>query len=427
LEEAVQNGPGTAILLILLLPFVWALPAALMTAELSSAIPAEGGYYVWVRRAMGPFWGFLCGWWTWVYTWVDVAIYPVMFATYVQTLLKLFGFGAAMDGNPLLKWGIGMAMILPLTLLNIRGIKVVGQTAIAFSVAMLAPFVVLIALGLPKLLADPSAAVTPRFVGESPGQAFTAGLLLVMWNYLGWDSMSTVAGEVDNPKRSFPRALLIGVPLVTLTYLLPVLVGIPVLRDPAAWEEGAWTEVARLIGGSPLAIAVALGGVISAAGLFSSTLLAGSRVPFVIAEDRVLPSGLTRLHPNYGTPWVAILVSSVFYSIFSFGNLQQLAEVDVIVYSAGLILESIALLILRYREPELPRPYRIPGGWTGAVLVAIVPKVILVLAMWDALRPGAENRGTTILFTSLALLSGPAMWVGRGLWRTPHCRAEQPA
>src|SRR6185436_1385404 len=79
LESLMQSGPGMAILLILITPFIWAAPAALMTAELASAIPTEGGYYVWVKRCMGPFWSFVCGWWTWVYSWVDVAIYPVLF------------------------------------------------------------------------------------------------------------------------------------------------------------------------------------------------------------------------------------------------------------------------------------------------------------------------------------------------------------
>ncbi|AIE85050.1 amino acid transporter [Fimbriimonas ginsengisoli Gsoil 348] len=424
LEEVVKSGPGMAIFLILLMPLVWAIPAALMTAELTSAIPAEGGYYVWVRRAMGPFWGFLCGWWTWVYTWVDVAIYPVMFATYVQTLLRLFGYGAAFDDRPWLRWGVGMAIIVPLTWLNIRGVKVVGKTAVGFFALLLIPFVILVALGLPAFLSHPETAITPRYVGKSAYEAFTAGLFLVMWNYLGWDSMSTIAGEVEDPKKAFPRALALGVPLVTLTYLIPVLVGLAFLRDPAAWTEGAWTEVARRIGGSPLAIAVAFGGIISAAGLFSSTLLAGSRVPFVIAEDNVLPRALTRVHSRYGTPWVAILVSAVFYSVFSFGKLSDLAEVDVVIYSAGLFLETIALLVLRYREPELPRPYRIPGGWPGVIVLALAPKVILVAAIVAQVQ--GEDGRKTLLVTAVALLSGPVVWYSRKLTHMKIARASEP-
>ncbi len=421
LEEVMQSGAGMGLLLILVTPIVWALPAALMTAELASAIPAEGGYYVWVRRAMGPFWGFLCGWWTWVYTWVDTAIYPVLFATYAQILLRLLGVGVVLDGHPWLKWSIGMSIVLPLTALNIVGTKQVGKTALAFIAVLLAPFVVLVALGFSHFLAQPDAAIHPfNAAGKTPYAAFTAGLFVVMWNYLGWDSMSTVAAEVEEPQRSFPRALALGVPLVTLSYFLPALVGIVVLPNLDAWEKGAWVVVAQRIGGNWLAIATAGAGLIAAASLFSSTLLAGSRIPFAVAEDGLLPRFCTRLHPRFGTPWIAILVSAVFYSFFSFGNFDQLAEIDVIVYSSALILEFIALIVLRAKEPDLLRPFRVPGGWFGVGLVALLPTLLLAAAVCDQLHVGsskpADNAGV-LWFTGVALATGPLVWLLRPLWK----------
>lgn len=404
-----------ALFLIALTPLVWGLPAALMTAELASAIPAEGGYYVWVRRALGPFWGFLCGWWTWVFSWVDVAIYPVLFAGYVKALFHLYGRDLNYDQHPLLRWGIGMMIVAPLTYLNVRGIRVVGKVAVQLFVALLAPFVVMIACGLPGVIAHPALTTTPHFVGKSAYEAFTSGLFVVMWNYLGWDSMSTVAAEVENPGKSFPKALAICVPLVTLTYLLPVLVGNVVLRDPEAWKDGAWTIIAERLGGFNLALAVTGAGLIATSGLFSSTLLAGSRIPFALAEDDVLPPALTRLHPKYETPAVAILVSAVFYSFFSLQTFGDLAEVDVAVYSAGLLLEFVALIVLRYREPDLARPYRIPGGWFVLALVVLLPVIVLVMAVMDQFH--SESAGLTMKFTLIALASGPAMWMLRPLWQ----------
>lgn len=404
-----------ALLLIAITPLLWALPAALMTAELASAIPAEGGYYVWVRRALGPFWGFLCGWWTWVFSWVDVAIYPVLFAGYVKALFHLYGRELPFDQHPFLRWAVGMIIVIPLTYLNIRGIRMVGKVAVWFFVALLAPFVVMIACGLPGVAAHSALATTPHYVGKSAYEAFTSGLFVVMWNYLGWDSMSTVAAEVEDPGKSFPKALAICVPLVTLTYLLPVLVGNIVLRDPEAWKDGAWTIIAQHLGGFYLGLAVTAAGLIATSGLFSSTLLAGSRIPFALAEDDVLPPALTRLHPRFETPAIAILVSAVFYSFFSLQTFGDLAEVDVAVYSAGLILEFVALVVLRYREPDLTRPYRIPGGWFGVGLVVLLPAIILGLAITDQFH--SESAGLTMKFTLIALASGPLMWMLRRRWK----------
>ena len=416
-----RSGAGMGILLILATPLVWSVPAALMTAELASALPAEGGYYVWVCRAMGPYWGFLCGWWTWVYTWVDTAIYPVLFATYVQTLLRLFGHGFEMDDHPWLKWCIGMGIVVPLTALNIVGTKRVGKSAVTFFALLLAPFVVIVCLGLPKVLQHPANTIHPfTSAGKAPYEAFTAGLFVVMWNYLGWDSMSTVAAEVEEPQRAYPRALGIGVLLVTLSYLLPALVGIVAMPNPDAWKEGAWTDVGRIVGGSTLAIVVTLGGVLSAAGQFTSVLLSGSRIPFALAGDGILPKQFAELHPRYGTPWVAILVSAVFYSVFTFGSFDDLAEVDVIVYSSALLLEFAALLVLRAKEPELPRPYRIPGGWPVVGLVALLPTLLLAAAVCDQLHffGGKSDNRTILWFTAAALASGPLVWRLRPLWKS---------
>ena len=368
-----KGGVGAGLLLLLATPFVWAIPTALMTAELSSAIPAEGGYYVWVREAMGPFPAFLCGWWSWVYSWLDTALYPALFFAYLKTLLT------QLDQGPWVKWLIGLGLIVPLTYLNVRGARPTGKTAVVFGVLVLLPFVVLVAIGLPHAMNHfPSGFAAP---GLSPRAALGSGLFVVMWNYLGWDSMSTVAGEVENPSRTFPQALLIAVPLVVLSYFLPVFVGVANYPDLSKWDEGAWTNVAAAIGGPSLAIAMTLAGVVSAAGMFSADLLSASRLPFVLARDRFLPACLTRLSPRYQTPVPAILISAGFCALFSFQYFQNLLEVDVVMYSAALVLEFAALVVLRRRQPGLVRPFKIPGGILGAVLVAVVPAVVVVAGL----------------------------------------------
>lgn len=409
LEPVMQAGPGLALVLILVMPLIWAVPAALMTAELASALPEEGGYYVWVRRAFGAFGGFLCGWWTWIYTCVDAALYPVLFATFISKLLETFGYAAIED--PWIKWGVGMAMVVPLTWLNVRGTRLVGFSTVVFAVLFLAPFAVVVALGLPHLFANPSAMTHPFSAAGKPlSEAISVGLYTIMWNYLGWDSLSTVAGEVENPQRSYPRALLIAVSLTVAVYLLPTMVGAVLRPDYANWGDGTWVEVARAAGGQGLAIAMIVAGVFSASALFSSTLLGASRVPFVLAEHKLLPGAFSRLHPKYGTPWMAILASAVVYSALSYKSFSSLVAIDVIVYAAGLLLEFAALVALRRREPALERPYKIPGGWPGLALVVLLPTALTVFAIVDSVFFDSEYGARSAIMAAIALATGPVVY-----------------
>lgn len=409
LEPVVALGPGLAILLIVLTPLIWSVPSALMTAELSCAMPEEGGYIEWVKRAIGQPWGFLCGWCSWVSSWVDVAIYPTLFAAYTGRFLEQIGYAPAIEQNPWIKWAVGLIVILPATWLNLRGTKLAGETSVTLFVVLLIPFVVMVLFGLTRVFANPGLALHP-FVAQQDSTAgvFGVGLFAAMWNYMGWDTMSTVGGEVKDPQRTFPRSLAIGVPIVTLSYLLPVVVGVVVLRDSKAWDEGAWVQTAALIGGKSLGIAMAAAGAASSAGQFCATLLAGSRVPFVLAEHGTMPKSLTRIHPRFGTPWGAILVSAAFYTAFSYESFKDLAVVDVVCYSSALLLELVALAVLRAKEPDMLRPFRIKGGWPAMTLVVLAPAALIAFACYSRIH----EKGIGAAWLSVgALATGPIIWV----------------
>lgn len=412
LEDMISlSGPGTALLLLIITPIIWSLPAALMVAELGTAMPVEGGYYQWVKAGVGEYGAYQEGFWSWLTTWVDMAIYPVLFADYLAvTYLPKASAGAVVffQLGPLvvdLHWVIAVSVIVVFTLLNIRGAKSVGDSSVLFMVIVLAPFAVMVLIGIPKLFID---GINPFEPFTPPDTTFLAaagaGFWICMWNYLGWDGLSTVAGEVENPKRTFPLALAIMIPAITLVYVLPVLAGLAGGTDWQAWTAGYFPIVGGNLAGEWLQVLLTIGGLISAVGLFSALLLSVSRIPFVLARDGFMPNVMTKEHPRYGTPHVAIIVSSIIYAIFCFGAFTSLVVVDVFVYSLALMLEFVALIVLRIRRPDMPRPYKIPGGWFGVIVVVLLPTLVILFAIYQTV---AES-GISALYLSLgAAALGP--------------------
>lgn len=405
LEDTIgESGAGMGLLLILLTPIIWAVPSALMVAELSTAMPVQGGYYKWVKAALGPFWGFQEGWWSWVTSWVDMAIYPVLFVDYAAYFWP-DTFGPEAGG--ITRWLLGAVVIWVFTVLNIRGSKLVGDSSKFFAFVVISPFVLVTIFGLLDIKFDPFEPFT------NPGQGFTSafavGLFVVMWNYLGWDGVSTVAGEMRDPRRDYPRMLLITVPLITLVYFLPTLAGLlSVGTADVEWTAGAFTQIAELVAGPWLGMWLAIAALVAAAGLFSSLLLSISRVPFVMAEDGYLPKGLMRLHSRHGTPWVSLVISSLIYSVFILGPFQSLVVVDVTIYAAALLLEFAALIALRIKYPNMRRPYRVPGGWPGIIIVTALPVAVIGTAVY--FQAYYEGWVGSIGLALVALATGPILY-----------------
>src|SRR5882724_635180 len=212
-EELVQDaGYKLAIVILFFTPLVWSLPTGLMVGELAAALPAEGGFYVWVRRALGPFWGFQEAWLSLVASIFDMALYPTLFVLYLTRL-----WPAASGGHN--AFFIALAVVVACVIWNLFGAASVGGGSVLMSVLLLGPFVVLIVFALTKVDLGAMHAIAAK--GAVPADLL-GGILIAMWNYQGWDNASTVAGEVENPQRTYPIAMLVAVLLVTITYLLPV-------------------------------------------------------------------------------------------------------------------------------------------------------------------------------------------------------------
>jgi amino acid transporter len=382
LEDAVgAGGPMLALLALLVVPWLWSFPTALMTAELSSAMPEDGGYVVWVDRAFGKFWGFQEGWLSWLCSFADNALYPVMFVDYLAYLRG--------DMSPMERWLIGAAVIAAVTWLNIRGIRLVGLSCVIFTFLVLAPFVALVLLGAPQM--DPAA-----WLVRSGDVDWALLFSIVLWNTSGWDNAGCCAGEVESPERSYPRAMVVTVLLVTLAYLLPVAVGVGMEKNWSHWKEGYFPEVAARIGGGWLGGWLTVTGLISAVGLLNALLCTSSRVPYAMALRDTLPKSLASIHPRHGTPWSAIIVNSVGVAALIPFSFQELVQVDMFLYALALILEFAALVGLRLKEPEMPRPYRVPFGTAGAIALSVPPVALCIMSMLLANVPTKAVSGAGI-------------------------------
>ena len=410
LEEVLQaHGYAGGLGLLLALPIVWALPVALLVGELGSALPVTGGYYEWVRRGLGSFWGVQEAWLSIVYTVVDLALYPALLAAYLAQLWPALGVASDRRAG----WWLALGMIVACTLWNAAGIRAVGVGSELLGVAVLGPFAAMVALAVAALPGGGLARLAAALREAPPatqGTPWAAGLLLALWNYLGWDNASTFASEVRDAQRAYPRAMLAGVALVTASYVLPVLAAASSGAPAASFATGSWVVAARALGGAPLAAFVVAGGAITSVAMFNAILLAWSRLPAALADDGLLPRALA-WRSRTGAPVPALVLGGALVSLCIGLELTRLVTIDVLVYGLALLLEFVALVVLRIREPALARPFRVPGGVPGAVLVGAPPAAILAWAFWRA-RGEAGAFGVPALgLVAIVVAVGPLAWL----------------
>ncbi len=374
--EDILGGAGYrgALLILLLLPFFWSLPTALMIGELSGALPEEGGFYIWVRRALGPFWGYQEAWLSLAASVFDMAIYPTLFTLYLGRLAPSLPAG----------WhGIAWELLLVAGCCawNLRGAASVGLGSAAMLFLLLSPFVALACFAVAHGLRHPA---PPGIWSTVPagGSNWSLAVLVAMWNYMGWDNASTVAGEVENPARTYPRAMLGSSALVALTYAVPLaamaFAGIPLER----FTTGAWADAGRTLGGPTMMAAIVAGGMLSGLGTFSALTLSYTRLPMVLAQEGLLPRVLARQNRS-GAPVAATLFCGVAWALALSFNYERLISIDLILYGTSLVLEFVALLTLRVREPQLARPFRM-GPLPVAALLSAMPVALVGYALWAA-------------------------------------------
>lgn len=400
MEDFVSRvGPGLFIVLLFVTPWLWGIPTALAAAELASRESVEGGYYRWARSHLGEFWGFQSGTLSILSSFLDNALYPVLFARALAFAIPGMSFFEM--------WIAAVAFIVVLTWVNYRGLVLTGATAIALNVFLMAPMVWLAVAAIGRIRFHP---MKPFHVtGADFAGDLGACLALALWLYSGYSEVSTVGEEVAHPKRNIPLGLLLVTPIVILSYSIPVIAGLVAVGGWEHWRSGEFAAIGTELGGPLLGRWAFFGNVASQAVIFLTYLLWMSRVAWSMAADRNLPSWLSRLHPKYGTPYRVLWLYALVYSVMVALPFEALLVADI--WVSGAYTMILLATFVRARRQARDGGFRVPGGKVGLSLIVLVPAatwLVFLALTWE------EH---ALMGVGL-LLVGPVLWtVGQKVLR----------
>ena len=410
LESAVGAiGPGWTLVLLLLIPLLWALPTTLMVAELSAMMPERGGYFTWVKKGMGPLWGFQEGWWTLCYSAVDLAIYPVLFVTYLS-----YFWPGLQDSS--WRWPVAAIFAILGFAGNLRSSAKVGRDKIWEIFAVMTPFVLLLGFGffygdwgLTKTALGDIMKPTQPYGGAN----LAAGLAILIWNFTGWDNACTYADEIDEASRNIPKSQFFTLGLVVLSYILPLLAGFKATINPVDWgQSSGWPDIAAKLVGPWLGTITGIAAIVSAWALYNSQLLYIARLPAAMADEGMLPKVFAKESVKGGVPFVSLAVAALAAAILCGFSLGKLMILDILLYSLGLGLEFLALIYLRHRDPQAARPYRIPLKTWGLGILFLFPMgLALIVAVTSVM--GENGSLLQVGMAGAAVLFGFLIYAAR--------------
>ena len=396
--------PGP-MLLCWVLGGVIAVCGALSVAELAGALPRSGGVFAYLLEAYGPMPAFLFGW-------TELVVIRASALGAIATIFaEYLGYFV-----PLVAVHVRIAAACAVALIGAINYVGVQRAAAVLSATTAVKYAVLLGLGLLAFTARGGSAAhfVPAWPARAPWSALATALILVMWTYDGWADAAFVAGEVKDPQRNLPLALITGAVCVIVAYLV-VNVGFLYALTPQTMADSKLvvsTVAARipLLGGVGAAV-VAAAVVISAFSGLNASMLAGSRIFYAMADRGLFFRVAARVSPRFDSPSVAISLATVLgVAYVLFNDFAELADKFILGIWPFYTLTVAAVFVLRARRPELPRPYRVWG-------YPIVPAVFLLASLYmvlNALLTDPRNTGITV---AIILAGVPVFWLwssGRG-------------
>jgi basic amino acid/polyamine antiporter, APA family len=384
---------------------------ALSYAELSAAMPEAGGEYVYLREAYGPLWGFLYGWTQmWVAKSGSIATLATAFFYYLTNFfprldgifytlpLPLGAHGAPLD----LRYGQLLAMVLILFLggVNYFGVKLGGEIQVIVTIVKVLLILFIIIAGLGFGVAHGEAATVPLSHPLTIA-GFFAALVAALWAYDGWNNVSMVASEIRQPQRTLPLALIGGTLAVIVIYLLANAAYFHVLsaKEVGTSQRVAADMMGRVVGNWG-AHAVSIAAMISIFAALNGSILTGSRVPYAMARDGRFFASVAKVNAEYRTPGVSILALSAWSAVLVLsGRYEQLFTY--VIFASWILygMTTASVIVLRYKRPDLPRPYKTLAYPVLPVLFVLVAILLVLSTLFDS--PRESLLGLGIIFLGL--------------------------
>ena len=366
------SGPGLTVAMLIVFAIIWAYPICQTVSELSAIMPSEGGIYVWVKEALGEFWGFCMGWWGTVSIYLSTATYVVLIVDYAADFIPALT-------DPFIEFIVKLAIVAFFIIMNLLGLKEVGMVSTVLSVLILIAFTVVTIVGFANWEYNPVEPFTPEGAGiiDSLG----GSICIVIWMYCGYECISNMAGELENPE-VIPKGFKIAMPLIAISYILPTIAGIASVGHWSEWgTEGlGYGDVLTQSLGYGWGVAFLVIAIASQAAIFNSYIASGSRGFFVMADDNLCPRFLVKVSKKRGVPVLSILLLGVTTAImmnFDFSTLLTVLG-PLMVY----VILGLALIIIRKRYPVEERNcWYIKGSTAKVYVMAVLPMVIAVIGL----------------------------------------------
>lgn len=369
-----MSGPGLTITMLVVFAIIWAYPICQTVSELSALMPSEGGIYVWVKEALGEFWGFCMGWWGTVSIYLSTATYVVLIVDYASDFIPALT-------DPFIEFIVKLGIVAFFIIMNLMGLKEVGMVSTVLSVLILIAFTVVTIVGFANWEYNPVEPFTPEGAGVI--DSLGGSICIVIWMYCGYECVSNMAGELENPE-VIPKGFKIAMPLIAISYILPTIAGIASVGHWSEWgTEGlGYGDVLTQSLGYGWGVAFLVIAIASQAAIFNSYIASGSRGFFVMADDNLCPRFLVKVSRKRGVPVLSILllgVTTVIMMNFDFSTLLTvLGPLALMVY----VILGLALIIIRKRYPVEERNcWYIKGSKAKVYLMAVLLMVIAVIGL----------------------------------------------
>ena len=361
-------------------------------AEVSSRFDDTGGPYLYAREAFNPAVAFEIGWLIWLAR-------ITAFAANCNLLINYLGYFWTSATNDLWRASVIIVVVAVLAAINLLGIRQAAIVSNVFTVGKLVPIIIFIGAGL--FFLKPDAFV----LGASPATgAFSQSVLLLVYAFTGFEMATIPAGEVRDPQRNLPRALIIAIFVVAVLYILIQIVCVGTLPGLAGSQKPLADAGSQFLGTAGGAI-ISAGAIISITGNLNILMLSGSRLPFAMAEQKQLPAFIRSVHRSFFTPYVAILLTAVVMLVLTLkSSFVAALTISTIARLVTYGATCLALPILRRRQSGPAAVFRLPGG-------AIIAVLSLLLIVWLLLHSTLQEAIAAALAAAVGLAIYVAYWL----------------